>query len=96
MNTVPDSVLEKTRRSKLGQIAHGPGVEYTEKRRRERQLKDLRSPAYQESIRDFKYVYPDFLPDPVYYFRDKLREKLERQDMIERRKRIDIPEFYVG
>ncbi len=43
-----------------------------------------------------RYVYPDFLPNPVYYFRDKIREKLERRDMIERRKQINVPEFYVG
>ncbi len=36
------------------------------------------------------------MPNPIYYFRDKLREKLEREDMIERRKQINIPEFYVG
>ena len=36
------------------------------------------------------------MPDPVYYFRDKIRERLERHDMINRRKQISIPEFYVG
>ncbi len=36
------------------------------------------------------------MPNPVYYFRDKIRERLEREDMIERRKQINIPEFYVG
>ncbi len=41
-------------------------------------------------------AYPDFLPSPVFYFRDKIREKLERQDMMNRRKNIIIPEFYVG
>ena len=43
-----------------------------------------------------RYIYPDFLPNPVYYFRDKIKEKLERHDMINRRKQIFIPEFYVG
>lgn len=36
------------------------------------------------------------MPNPVYYFRDKIKERLERQEMINRRKRISIPEFYVG
>lgn len=36
------------------------------------------------------------MPNPVYYFRDKIKEKLERQEMINRRKQILIPEFYVG
>ncbi len=44
----------------------------------------------------FRYIYPDFLPDPVYYFRDKIRERLERIDMINRRKQLNMPEFYVG
>lgn len=29
-------------------------------------------------------------------WRNNLREKLERMDMIHRRKHIEIPEFYVG
>ena len=47
-------------------------------------------------MKKIRYIYPDFLPNPVYYFRDKIREKLERRDMINRRKQINIPEFYVG
>ncbi|PRD27587.1 UNVERIFIED_CONTAM: mRpL19 [Trichonephila clavipes] len=38
----------------------------------------------------------EFLPDPKFEFRNKVREKLERQDMLKRRAVIDIPEFYVG
>lgn len=43
-----------------------------------------------------RYIYPEFLPDPKMEWRNSLREKLERLDMIQRRKHIDIPEFYVG
>lgn len=43
-----------------------------------------------------RYMYPEFLPDPKMEWRNSLREKLERMDMIQRRKNIDIPEFYVG
>jgi len=89
VQTVPDRVLEKTRRSKLGAIAGGPSVEYEEPRARPK-------PKYTEAERDYKFIYPDFLPNPVYYFRDKIRERLERFDMINRRKQINIPEFYVG
>ncbi|CAF4220732.1 unnamed protein product, partial [Rotaria sordida] len=42
------------------------------------------------------YVYPDFLPNPIPYLRDRILEKLERKDMFRRRQQIDIPEFYVG
>lgn len=41
-------------------------------------------------------MYPEFLPDPKIEFRNSLREKLERQDMLAHRSQIDIPEFYVG
>ncbi|KAJ8711651.1 hypothetical protein PYW08_008605 [Mythimna loreyi] len=43
-----------------------------------------------------RHVYPEFLPDPNPKWRNSLREKLERIDMLNRRKQIDIPEFYVG
>ncbi|XP_042864706.1 39S ribosomal protein L19, mitochondrial-like [Penaeus japonicus] len=45
---------------------------------------------------DFRVVFPDFLPDPKPEFRNKLREKLERRDMLNRRNIMEIPEFYVG
>ena len=41
-------------------------------------------------------MYPEFLPDPDINYRNKLREKLERRDMIARRKVVEIPEFYAG
>ncbi len=43
-----------------------------------------------------RFVYPEFLPDPNYYHRDRLKEKLERRDMLRRRAVLDIPEFYPG
>ncbi|XP_076047637.1 mitochondrial ribosomal protein L19 isoform X2 [Oratosquilla oratoria] len=45
---------------------------------------------------DFRHVYPEFLPDPNPEWRNNLRERLERQDMLARRSVINIPEFYVG
>jgi len=86
-NTVSDSVLDKTRISKLGVAAKAPSVE--EPVSKVKNTENVQN-------RDYKYIYPDFLPNPVYYFRDKIREKLERRDMINRRKQINIPEFYVG
>lgn len=53
----------------------------------------------QETImvpRDYKYLYPEFLPPANYRHRDRIREKLERQDMFCRRTMIEVPEFYVG
>ena len=44
----------------------------------------------------YRFVYPDFLPNPIPYLRDRILEKLERKDMFRRRQQIDIPEFYVG
>nr|XP_053639402.1 39S ribosomal protein L19, mitochondrial-like [Cherax quadricarinatus] len=45
---------------------------------------------------DFRVVFPEFLPDPKPEWRNRLREKLERQDMLARRAVMAIPEFYVG
>ncbi|XP_026331438.1 39S ribosomal protein L19, mitochondrial [Hyposmocoma kahamanoa] len=45
---------------------------------------------------EFRHIYPEFLPDPNPKWRNSLREKLERADMLKRRNQIDIPEFYVG
>lgn len=45
---------------------------------------------------EFRFFYPEFLPDPNPVWRNSLRERLERMDMIARRARIDIPIFYVG
>ncbi|BFZ10300.1 hypothetical protein BsWGS_13338 [Bradybaena similaris] len=46
--------------------------------------------------RDYRFVMPEFLPNADYKYRDRVLEKLERQDMLSRRAVIDIPEFYVG
>jgi hypothetical protein len=46
--------------------------------------------------RELRHAYPEFLPDPNPAFRNQLREKLERRDMLLRRQMVDLPEFYVG
>lgn len=43
-----------------------------------------------------RFVYPEFLPNPRPDWRNRVREKLERQDMLARRAVMPIPEFYVG
>lgn len=45
---------------------------------------------------EYRFIYPEFLPDPKIEWRNAIREKLERMDMLKRRGNIDIPEFYVG
>lgn len=44
----------------------------------------------------YRFIYPEFLPDPDPTYRNALREKLERMDMLARRVHVEIPEFYVG
>lgn len=44
----------------------------------------------------YRHLYPEFLPDPKMEWRNEIREKLERKDMLKRRVEIDIPVFYVG
>jgi len=48
------------------------------------------------SRRDYRYIFPEFLPDPNPEFRNTLSEKLQRKDMIARRDKLEVPEFYVG
>lgn len=44
--------------------------------------RDARSPAIPA---EYRYIYPEFLPDPKLEFRNSIREKLERLDMLNRR-----------
>lgn len=48
------------------------------------------------TLLNYRFAYPEFLPDPNPLHRNKLREKLERHDMLARRSNVEIPEFYVG
>lgn len=59
-------------------------------------LKNTKTENVRKNFVEYRHIYPEFLPDPKIEFRNKLREKLERNDMIARRTQIDIPEFYVG
>ncbi|CAL8073165.1 unnamed protein product [Calicophoron daubneyi] len=48
-------------------------------------------------IEEISRLYPELVPhnlDPRY--RDRLRERLERREMMLRRKHLHVPEFYVG
>jgi len=45
---------------------------------------------------DIRFGYPEFLPNPWPIHRNAIREKLERQDMINRRTHVNIPIFFVG
>ncbi|CAM1295747.1 MRPL19 (predicted), partial [Pycnogonum litorale] len=47
-------------------------------------------------ISEYRFFYPEFLPDPTMNQRHAIREKLERTDMLRRRRVLEIPEFYVG
>lgn len=38
-----------------------------------------------------RFVYPEFLPDPNMKFRHPIKEKIERQDMLNRR--YGLPQF---
>ena len=46
--------------------------------------------------KNYRFLYPEFLPDPNPLHRNLIREKLERKDMLARRSKVSIPEFYVG
>ncbi|XP_053974707.1 39S ribosomal protein L19, mitochondrial isoform X2 [Hylaeus volcanicus] len=62
---------------------------------------DSKNETTQESIDSstlakYRFSYPEFLPDPNPLYRNSVREKLERLDMLARRSVVSIPEFYVG
>lgn len=66
------------------------------KSRKER-IEDLKSQHLEDIVPpEYRFLYPEFLPDPNPALRNRLREKLERMDMMARRSVVDIPEFYVG
>lgn len=46
--------------------------------------------------KEYRFQYQEFLPDPTLRFRNAVRERLERKDMLDRRTQVHIPEFYVG
>ncbi|KAJ8919459.1 hypothetical protein NQ315_016559 [Exocentrus adspersus] len=60
------------------------------------EVSKLKTEKLKREILEFRHAYPEFLPDPKIEFRNKIREKLERNDMVARRTQVDIPEFYVG
>lgn len=51
---------------------------------------------YRNSLHLHREKMPEFMPRPDILSRDRILEKLERQDMYRRRKVINIPEFFVG
>lgn len=46
--------------------------------------------------RNYRFAFPEFLPDPDPLYRNPIVEHLSRRDMLKRRQKVDIPEFYVG
>lgn len=66
-------------------------------REEEREAREVSNEDDHElSRRDYRFIFPEFIPDPKPEWRNHLREKLERRDLISRRENIEIPEFYVG
>lgn len=63
-------------------------------------LKDLsdgtKSGSRAMTRRDYRFIFPEFLPDPDRSRRNLIREKMERKDMLRRRNQVELPEFYVG
>ena len=43
------------------------------------------------SRRDYRFIFPEFLPDPNIEFRNPIAEKLHRKDLIARRGQVEIP-----
>ena len=43
------------------------------------------------SRRDYRFIFPEFLPDPNLEFRNPIAEKLHRKDLLARRGQVEIP-----
>lgn len=84
---------------------------FSEQNQQPRPANEMKNPAYQTveieipkltntsqfyKLAEYRHIYPEFLPDPDLSIRHFVRERLERGDMMARRKQIEIPEFYVG
>ena len=55
------------------------------------------SQADKMSRRDYRYIFPEFLPDPNPEFRNALAERLQRKDLLARRNHVEIPgAFKIG
>lgn len=85
------SVLYNAARGNTSMISSNPMEKSHDSKTPEQNMKQKRiiPPRY-------RFIYPEFLPDPNPKYRNSLREKLERMDMLARRTHLEIPEFYVG
>jgi len=81
---VPLDKMEEFRTSSLSANSASPYVE------------DDYSDEELQTARRYRFAHPEFLPPSEPEHRDAVRELLERQDMLKRRSKLDIPEFYVG
>ena len=63
---------------------------------RESEKHETRSDVNEEKLsrRDYRFIFPEFLPDPNIKFRNSLAEKLQRNDLLARRNRVEIPGIY--
>ena len=47
------------------------------------------------SRRDYRFIFPEFLPDPNINFRNSIAEKLQRKDLLARRSQVEIPGTHI-
>ena len=71
-------------------------LNYTQKLRINIAVSDTVEQSNRIKRRNFRFMFPEFLPDPDPLYRNPVRERLERSDMLKRRQIVEIPEFYVG
>jgi len=92
-----DKNADTNRENEEGGSTSTPGAEIATRSQVESEA-PRRNPQYEleDTFTPYRFVYPEFLPDPNMKYRNRIREKLERIDMLKRREHVDIPEFYVG
>lgn len=61
-------------------------------------IKDIpfKQSCLSEEYETYRFKYPDFLPEPDVKYRQPIKEKIQREEMIKRRKFIHIPGIYLN
>lgn len=95
LSTTPSAMTPKSSDSEAT-TDNPDGNESSKKRRKSPQVPIFQSVNVSRSGVELRFKYPEMFPEPFMIWRNPLKEKLERKDMLARRSRIYIPEFYVG
>ncbi|RWS14950.1 39S ribosomal protein L19: mitochondrial-like protein [Dinothrombium tinctorium] len=70
--------------------------EYTTRNCRSPRKSSFKQSVLTPQLSELRLLYPEFLPSNFPERRHKIKDLLEREDMLKRRTQVDLPSFYVG